>query len=56
MGYRIFVGVIVGIAFQFSQNLLGPSSIIYGFQPLLAVAAPILVCMLIGGILLVRAR
>lgn len=56
MGYRIFVGVIVGIAFQFSQNLLGPSSVIYGFQPLLAVAAPILVCVLIGGVLLVRAR
>lgn len=56
MGYRIFVGVIVGIAFQFSQNLLGPSSIIYGFSPLFAVVLPIAVCAVIGSFLLIRAR
>ena len=56
MGYRVFVGVIVGIAFQFSQNLLGPSSIIYGFSPLFAVAIPIALCALIGSVLLIRAR
>ncbi len=56
MGYRIFIGVIVGIAFQFSQNLLGPSSIIYGFSPLLAVALPIALCAVVGAVLLIRAR
>lgn len=56
MGYRIFIGVIVGIAFQFSQNLLGPSSIIYGFSPLWAVLLPIGVCIIVGAGLLIRAR
>ena len=56
MGYRVFVGVIVGIAFQFSQNLLGPGSIVYGFSPLLAVLGPIIVCIAIGSALLLRAR
>ena len=56
MGYRVFVGVVVGIAFQFAQNLLGPSSLIYGFQPLYAVLLPIVVCALTGSILLYRAR
>lgn len=56
MGYRVFVGVIVGIAFQFAQNLLGPSSLVYGFNPLIAVAVPIAICFIVGSFLLVRAR
>ena len=56
MGFRIFVGVIIGICFQFAQNLLGPSSIIYGFSPIIAVCLPIAVCFAVGGYLLARAR
>jgi len=56
MGFRVFVGVVVGIAFQFAQNLLGPSSIIYGFSPLYAVLVPIALCFIAGAFLLVRAR
>lgn len=56
MGYRVFVGVVVGITFQFAQNLLGPSSLIYGFSPFYAVLTPILVCALAGLLLLFRAR
>lgn len=55
-GYRVFVGVVVGIAFQFTQNLLGPSSIIYGFSPLYAVCLPIVICLVIGSVMLLRAR
>lgn len=55
MGYRIFAGVVVGIAFQTSQALLGPSSLVFGFPPFLAVLMPALVCSLIGVILLRRA-
>lgn len=54
MGFRIFSGVIVGIIFRTSQDLLGPSSVIFGFSPLLAVALPIGVCLLIGMAMLRR--
>lgn len=54
MGFRIFSGVIVGIVFRTSQDLLGPSSLIFGFSPLLAVLLPIAVCALIGTVLLRR--
>ena len=56
MGFRVFIGVVVGIAFQFAQNLLGPSSLIYGFAPVVAVLLPIGLCALTGAYLLYRAR
>ena len=56
MGFRVFVGVIVGLVFQMSQNLLGPSSIIWGFPPVVAVLTPILVCFVIGILLVRRAQ
>ncbi len=55
MGYRVFAGVVVGLVFRTSQDLLGPASIVFGFSPLLAVAFPALVCCLIGVVLLRRA-
>lgn len=55
MGQRIFTGVLVGFVFQIIQDLLGPSSLVFGFPPLLAVLLPICVCLLIGGWLLKRA-
>ncbi len=56
MGFRIFSGVIVGIVFRTSQDLLGPASIVFGFSPLVAVMIPIAVCFLIGSLLLRRSR
>jgi len=56
MGYRIFIGVLVGIAFQMSQRLLGPTSLVYEFPPVLAVAVPILICLFLGVFLLVKKR
>jgi lipopolysaccharide export system permease protein len=56
MGYRLFTGVMIGILFRFSQDLLGPTSMVYGFVPLLAVATPIVVCWLLGFFLLLRTR
>lgn len=53
-GFRVFSGVIVGIIFRTSQDLLGPLSLIMGFSPLYAVLLPILVCFLIGVLLLRR--
>ncbi len=56
MGFRVFIGVIIGLIFQMSQRLLGPSSIIWGFPPLLAVCIPIAICFLIGFVLLKKAE
>jgi lipopolysaccharide export system permease protein len=55
MGYRIFAGVVVGLVFRTSQDLLGPASVVFGFSPFLAVTFPALVCCLIGFVLLRRA-
>lgn len=55
LGQRIFTGVLVGFVFKIGQDLLGPSSLVFGFSPLIAVLAPALVCLLIGFYLLRRA-
>ncbi|MGH1484805.1 MAG: LPS export ABC transporter permease LptG [Cellvibrionaceae bacterium] len=56
MGYRIFTGVVFGIVFQLTQKLLGPTSLVYGFSPIIAVLIPILACFLFGFFLLTRNR
>ncbi len=56
MGFRVFIGVIVGLIFQTSQQLLGPISIIFGFSPMFAVLVPILGCFVFGWGLIARAR
>ena len=55
LGLRIFTGVLIGFTFQIAQDLLGPSSLVFGFSPLLAVLAPTGVCVLIGLWMLRRA-
>lgn len=55
-GLRVFTGVIVGIVFQTLQDMLGPSSLVFGFSPFIAVLLPILMCFAIGWWLLRRAR
>lgn len=55
MGFRIFAGVVVGIVFSTSQQMLGPASLVYGFSPLWAVLVPIVVSVFIGVLLLRRA-
>lgn len=52
MGARIFYGVITGVVFMLVQNLLGPSSLVFGFPPILAVLFPIIVCLLLGAAML----
>jgi lipopolysaccharide export system permease protein len=56
MGFRIFIGVIVGIVFRTTQDLLGPASLVFGFSPIVAALAPIVICILAGLLLLSRAR
>lgn len=56
MGQRIFTGVVLGIVFVLLQKLLGPSSLVFGFPPLIAVLIPIALCIALGMYLLSRAR
>ncbi|TGD71935.1 LPS export ABC transporter permease LptG [Mangrovimicrobium sediminis] len=56
VGFRIFAGVIIGIAFRTSQDLLGPASMVFGFDPVYAALLPIVACALAGFALLARAR
>lgn len=55
LGQRIFTGVLVGFVFRIAQDLLGPSSLVFGFSPLLAVLVPAGICALAGFWLLRRA-
>ncbi|WP_263262618.1 LPS export ABC transporter permease LptG [Pseudomonas sp. RIT-PI-S] len=55
LGQRVFTGVLVGFVFRIAQDLLGPSSLVFGFPPLLAVALPAAVCAVAGAWLLRRA-
>ena len=55
LGQRVFTGVLVGFSFQILQDLLGPSSLVFGFSPLIAVLAPILGLLLMGAWLIRRA-
>ncbi|MBC3413963.1 LPS export ABC transporter permease LptG [Pseudomonas sp. SWRI107] len=55
LGQRVFTGVLVGFVFRIAGELLGPSSQVFGFPPLLAVLIPAGVCALAGAWLLRRA-
>ncbi|WHS59303.1 LPS export ABC transporter permease LptG [Pseudomonas sp. G2-4] len=55
LGQRVFTGVLVGFTFRIAQDLLGPSSLVFGFSPLFAVLVPAGVCALAGFWLLRRA-
>jgi len=56
MGFRVFSGVIVGLIFKYAQDLLGPSSLVFGFNPIYATLIPVFVCLVVGIYLLRRAR
>jgi lipopolysaccharide export system permease protein len=54
MGFRVFVAIAIGLTFTILQRMLGPTSLLYGFNPMLAVMVPILICALLGILLLRR--
>lgn len=54
MGYRVFVGVLIGVVFRVSQDMLGPASLVFGFAPILASAVPIGLSLLAGALILRR--
>ena len=56
MGMRVVSGLVTGIVFKFVQDLLSPASLVFGFPPLIAMATPILICLVSGYVLLKRAN
>ena len=56
MGQRVFTGVVFGVAFLIMQRMFGPSSLVFGFSPLLAVLVPIVSCVAVGFYLLGKSR
>ncbi|SFR61659.1 lipopolysaccharide export system permease protein [Marinobacter gudaonensis] len=55
MGFRVFTGLLVGLLFKYMQDLLGPMSLVYGFNPMLAVLVPIAISAVAGALLMRRA-
>lgn len=55
MGMRVVAGLIIGIMFKFTQDLLSPASLVYGFSPLVAILVPIAACFGVGFVLMRRA-
>jgi lipopolysaccharide export system permease protein len=55
MGFRVFTGLLVGLVFKYLQDLLGPMSVVYGFNPMLAVLIPIAISAVAGALLMRRA-
>jgi len=55
VGQRLVAGIIVGVAFKLSQDILGPASTVFGFHPVMAVLLPIIICAGVGAGLLKRA-
>lgn len=54
MGFRVFSGVILGLLFKYSEDFLGPASIVFGFDPVFASLAPILLFFVLALVLLKR--
>jgi lipopolysaccharide export system permease protein len=55
MGFRVFTGLIVGLLFKYMQDLLGPMSVVFGFNPVIAILLPIAVSAVVGVVLMRRA-
>ncbi len=55
MGFRVFTGLIVGLLFKYMQDLLGPMSVVFGFNPVIAILVPIAINAIVGAILMRRA-
>ncbi|WP_166264846.1 LPS export ABC transporter permease LptG [Marinobacter caseinilyticus] len=54
MGFRVFTGLIVGLLFKYMQDLLGPMSLVFGFNPVLAILVPIAINAAVGFMLMRR--
>lgn len=56
VGQRVLAGALTGIVFQILINMLGTSSLVFGFSSFVALSLPIIACAMIGVVLLWRVR
>lgn len=56
MGFKVFVALAIGLVFTILQRMMEPTSLIYGFSPLLAVMVPVLLAAGAGVVLMWRVR
>lgn len=56
MGARVFVALGIGLVFMILQRVMEPASLLYGFNPLLAVLFPIILCTAFGLFFLHKVR
>ena len=56
VGQRVIAGVLTGLTFKFTQDIFAQMSSVAGLSPIVAVLVPIVGCMLLGYILLLRSR
>ena len=54
-GYRIFSGIIVGMIYKYTEELLSPASIVLGFEPAMASVIPIAGSLTLGILLMRKA-
>lgn len=54
-GSRIFSGIIVGMIYKYTEELLAPASIVLGFEPIMASIIPIGGCLILGMLLMRKA-
>jgi len=55
-GTRVFHGIVIALSVKFVQDLLGPSALLWGFNPALAVLVPAIFCAVFGSWFIYRAR
>lgn len=55
-GTRMFHGIVIALLVKFAQDLLGPSALLWGFNPILAVLIPAAFCGALGFWFIYRAR
>jgi lipopolysaccharide export system permease protein len=55
MGYRVFAGILLGVLFRYTEDFLGPASIVFGFEPVFASILPIGIFAIAAAVLLKRA-
>lgn len=54
MGFRVMVGLIIGLLFNYTQDFLGYSSLVFDVQPWVAASVPVACFAVIGAILISR--
>ena len=54
-GYRIFSGIVVGMIYKYTEEMLSPASIVLGFEPIWASIIPISACLILGFSLMRKA-